>query len=422
MGNFQKSKSMDVTLDPTAASRFASYTTAASTSSASKAEEDIPEWKKALLDRRKKEKEKEEEDAKSRNFGFIPGTTLHSSYVNKSYSEENWGSASNLRASSSYRNLSSATDDDAATSSRRRREDSAGSSSSYSWSRPAEQKPVQELTPYEKYLQRKQEQEKKDQEEQRKKEEERREDERRKEREKRREEERKREEELERERAKAREEREKERERKEAEEEERKRKEAEEAKSKLKEKQATPKKWGAPAPAEPKAPEKKRWQPPGSKKVNEEATVAKKNIPDKPSAGFKPSLGSFNETPKSATKKVSLNGSDDESKSNSTQNTNSWSNKPSDKSTSSWSTPSPSTTISPQSDTSNDTLKSELEECKKELSVIKSRNDVLEKLQSEAIKKQPMTFESAKANEATAELMKARETIRGHDTKISEMQ
>merc|ERR1712062_721735 len=122
-----------------------------------KAEEDIPEWKKALLDRRKKEKEKEEEDAKSRNFGFIPGTTLHSSYVNKSYSEENWGSASNLRASSSYRNLSSATDDDAATtSSRRRREDSAGSSSSYSWSRPAEQKPVQELTPYEKYLQRKQ--------------------------------------------------------------------------------------------------------------------------------------------------------------------------------------------------------------------------------------------------------------------------
>merc|ERR1719309_1573971 len=164
---------MDVTLDPTAASRFASYTTAASTSSASKAEEDIPEWKKALLDRRKKEKEKEEEDAKSRNFGFIPGTTLHSSYVNKSYSEENWGSASNLRASSSYRNLSSATDDDAATSSRRRREDSAGSSSSYSWSRPAEQKPVQELTPYEKYLQRKQEQEKKDQEDQRKKEEER---------------------------------------------------------------------------------------------------------------------------------------------------------------------------------------------------------------------------------------------------------
>merc|ERR1711997_215205 len=273
--------------------------------------------------------------------------------------------------------------------------------------RPAEQKPVQELTPYEKYLQRKQEQEKKDQEEQRKKEEERREDERRKEREKR--------------RAKERKEREKERERKEAEEEERKRKEAEEAKNKLKEKQATPKKWGAPAPAEPKAPEKKRWQPPGSKKVNEEATVAKKNIPDKPSAGFKPSLGSFNETPKSGTKKVSLNGSDDESKSNSTQNTNSWSNKPSDKSASSWSNPSPSTTISPQSDTSNDTLKSELEECKKELSVIKSRNDVLEKLQSEAIKKQPMTFESAKANEATAELMKARETIRGHDTKISEM-
>ena len=44
-----------------------------------------------MLDRRKKEKE--EEEAKSRNFGFIPGTTLHSSYVNKSYDQ---GSNSDL--------------------------------------------------------------------------------------------------------------------------------------------------------------------------------------------------------------------------------------------------------------------------------------------------------------------------------------
>merc|ERR1712038_1458074 len=126
MGNFQKSKSMDVTLDPTAASRFASYTTAASTSSASKAEEDIPEWKKALLDRRKKEKEKEDEDAKARNFGFIPDTTLHSSYVNKSYGEEShlssWGSASNLKSSSSFTNLTSSAEDDS-NSYRRRRDD-----------------------------------------------------------------------------------------------------------------------------------------------------------------------------------------------------------------------------------------------------------------------------------------------------------
>ena len=41
-----------------------------------------------LLVRRKKEKE--EEEAKSRNFGFIPGTTLHSSYVNKSYEQEHF--------------------------------------------------------------------------------------------------------------------------------------------------------------------------------------------------------------------------------------------------------------------------------------------------------------------------------------------
>ena len=39
-----------------------------------------------MLERRKKEAE--EEETKGRNFGFIPGTTLHSSYVNKSYDQE----------------------------------------------------------------------------------------------------------------------------------------------------------------------------------------------------------------------------------------------------------------------------------------------------------------------------------------------
>ena len=32
-------------------------------------------------------KEKENDEAKSRNFGFLPGTTLHSSYVSKSYEQ-----------------------------------------------------------------------------------------------------------------------------------------------------------------------------------------------------------------------------------------------------------------------------------------------------------------------------------------------
>merc|ERR1712110_551042 len=44
-----------------------------------KAEEDIPDWKRRMLERQKKDQEKkEEEEAKNRNFGFVPGTTLHS--------------------------------------------------------------------------------------------------------------------------------------------------------------------------------------------------------------------------------------------------------------------------------------------------------------------------------------------------------
>merc|ERR1712126_259353 len=96
------------------ASRFADYTTTASAASANKTEEDIPDWKRRMLERQKKEKEKEEEEAKNRNFGFVPGTSLHSSYVSKSYDTDSrltsWGSASNLRASS-YSNLADAEED-----------------------------------------------------------------------------------------------------------------------------------------------------------------------------------------------------------------------------------------------------------------------------------------------------------------------
>merc|ERR1719210_1647413 len=61
----------------------------------------------------------------------------------------------------------------------------------------------------------------------------------------------------------------------------------------------------------------------------------------------------------------------------------------------------------------------ELETLKNELRAVKSRNEVLEHMQSEAIKKTPLTLESAKASEATAELIKAREKIRDLDTQLS---
>merc|ERR1712087_845041 len=104
--------------------------------------------------------------------------TLHSSYVNKSYDNDSrlttWGSATNLRSSSSYSNLNETEDD--TPSYRRTKESStdstAGSRSSWSTSRASAEKKTEELTPYEKYLQRKREQEKKDEEENKKKEEE----------------------------------------------------------------------------------------------------------------------------------------------------------------------------------------------------------------------------------------------------------
>merc|ERR1711915_911102 len=160
--SFQKSRSVDVTIESgsPAASRFASYTTTADTAAASKTEEDIPEWKKAMLERRRKDKEREEEEQKARNFGFIPGTTLHSSYVNKSYDNDarltSWGSASNLRSSSSYSNLNKTEEEPSSNYSSYR--NSTPSSSRYS----VEPKPEPELTPYEKYLQRKREQDKKE--------------------------------------------------------------------------------------------------------------------------------------------------------------------------------------------------------------------------------------------------------------------
>merc|ERR1712130_657592 len=247
-GSFQKSKSVDVTIESgsSAASRFASYTTSKDTVSNSKTEEDIPEWKKAMLERRRKDKEREEEEQKARNFGFIPGTTLHSSYVNKSYDNDSrltsWGSASNLRTSNSYTNLTK-TEEEPTNSYSSSYRNSTPSSSRYS----AEPKAEPELTPYEKYLQRKREQDKKDEEENKRKEEQRREEEKKQEKERlrRREEERRKEEEAEKERQRQRE-KEREEKRRREEEEERRRKE-EQARKKEEEakKSAAAPKWGA---------------------------------------------------------------------------------------------------------------------------------------------------------------------------------
>merc|ERR1711879_992298 len=165
----QKSRSVDVAMDGSgaAASRFADYTTTASAAKETKAEEDIPDWKRRMLERQKKDQEKkEEEEQKARNFGFIPGTTLHSSYVNKSYDSDSrlttWGSASNLRSSNSYTNLTNTAEEDTSRNSYRN-----STPTSSSWSRASvEKKPEPELSPYEKYLQRKREQDRKEEEEQ----------------------------------------------------------------------------------------------------------------------------------------------------------------------------------------------------------------------------------------------------------------
>merc|ERR1711936_946548 len=54
-----------------------------------------------------------------------------------------------------------------------------------------------------------------------------------------------------------------------------------------------------------------------------------------------------------------------------------------------------------------------------ELKAVKSRNDVLERLQKDT--KTPMTMESARAAEATSELMKAQEKVREQDTMVASL-
>ena len=370
-----------------------------------------------MLERRRKDKEREEEEQKARNFGFIPGTTLHSSYVNKSYDNDarltSWGSASNLRSSSSYSNLTkdeepAANNTSSSYSSSYR--NSTPSSSRYSVERTAEP----ELSPYEKYLQRKREQDKKDEEENKRKEEAKREEERKAEKEKlrRREEDRRKEEEAEKERLRQRE-KEREERRKKEEEEEKKRKEELAARKKREEEAAKPKpatpKWGAAAKSATPEPTttKPKWGSTATPKSEAVDEVPKRKPWEKPSAAAKSTLPSLNESSKASTNKVSFN---DKSRKTSESDSDSASISNFSKT---------NHTSGGASDAELQSLKKEVDTMKNELRAVKSRNEVLEKMQSEAIKKTPLTLDSAKASEATAELLKAREKIHDLDSQLS---
>merc|ERR1712012_269018 len=225
----------------------------------------------------------------------------------------------------------------------------------------------------------------------------------------RREEERRKEEEAEKERQRQRE-KEREEKRRREEEEERRRKEEQARRKEEEEKKAaaaTPK-WGAAKTNSKSAtpePSKPKW---GSSAASKTAAavdeVPKKKPWEKPSAAAKSTLPSLNESSAASKSKVTFN----------------------DKSRKTSESDSDSASISNFSKTNHavdnselDATKRELETMKNELRAVKSRNEVLEHMQSEAIKKTPLTLESAKASEATAELLKAREKIRDLDPQLS---
>merc|ERR1712012_218710 len=225
----------------------------------------------------------------------------------------------------------------------------------------------------------------------------------------RREEERRKEEEAEKERQRQRE-KEREEKRRREEEEERRRKEEQARRKEEEEKKAaaaTPK-WGAAKTNSKSAtpePSKPKW---GSSAASKTAAavdeVPKKKPWEKPSAAAKSTLPSLNESSAASKSKVTFN----------------------DKSRKTSESDSDSASISNFSKTNHavdnsefDATKKEVESLKNELRAVKSRNEVLEHMQSEAIKKTPLTLESAKASEATAELLKAREKIRDLDTQLS---
>ena len=259
--------------------------------------------------------------------------------------------------------------------------------STSSYSKQPEKEP--ELTPYEKYLKRKKEQEDKEEEEKTKSNDSKREEERKRERERKREEERKKEEELEKEKARQ---REKEREAKRKEEEKKAAEEATKAEA-----AKVPRKWGSSAAAAATSePAKPKWG--AAKAPVDEAPAVKKKPWEKPSAAAKSTLPSLNEGPakKNSYSAKTRKTSDSDSESVSTKVT------------------------SVHSDSDHECVsKSEVEALKAELKAVKGRNDVLEKIQGNSASKGPMTLESAKASEATAELLKARQKISEQEGNLS---
>jgi len=222
-----------------------------------------------------------------------------------------------------------------------------------------------------------------------------------KERERKREEERKKEEEAEKERIRK---REREREEKKLEEERIRKEEEEKKKKEAQSNSSYTSKWGSQAktnstPAATPEKPKPKW---GAAAAVDE--VPKRKPWEKPSAAAKSTLPSLNESAsknkvtfndKSSTRKTSESDSDSVSISNKGKANHS------------------------DSSDHDCAAKSELDAIKNELRAVKSRNEVLEQMQSDALKKTPLTLESAKASEATAELMKAREKIRELDTQLS---
>ena len=241
------------------------------------------------------------------------------------------------------------------------------------------------MTPYEKYLSRKKEQEKKDEEEKRKADDARREEERKRERERRREDERRKEEEAERERSRQRE-REREAKRREEEAKEREREAAQKAED---DKKKTARRWGSGATAsKPEVP----------------APVGKKKPWEKPSAAAaaKSSLPSLNEAAPAAKK-------------------NSWqsSRKPTTSESDSESVAAAPRKTSIHSDSDNESSKPKIEALENEVKALRSRNEVLEKMQGASNSNKPLTLESAKASEATSELLKARQKVSEQESSLS---
>ena len=191
----------------------------------------------------------------------------------------------------------------------------------------------------------------------------------------------------------------------------------EEEKKKAEAANPPPRKWGAAAkttaePAPAAAPPK--W---GAKSTTSTTSTTssisapKDDVPvkkkpwEKPSAAAKSTLPSLNEAP-------SKTGTNSTSKLTSQPSwKNSLSRKSSDSASENVSSLSKTNSTTSECDHDETVSKSKFEAISNELNAVKSRNEVLEKLHGESTAKKPLTLESAKAAETTAELIKARQKV-----------